>query len=70
MCIFCRKHAKGTEKWYLNPEGYTEEFFYKLSLLDRILHRKPKKVRQALVDNESAWYPLMTSKMLDMVNIR
>jgi len=62
-------HAKGTEKWYLNPEGYTEEFFYKLSLLDRILHRKPKKVRYALVDNESAWYPLMISKTLDKVNM-
>ena len=69
MCKFCRKHAKGTEKWYLNPENYTEEFFYKLSTLDRILHRKPKKVRLALKDNESAWYPLGVSKLMNITEM-
>ena len=61
MCKYCKTHAKGYGKWYLNPEGYNEELFYKLSKLDRILHRKPKKVRLALKDNESAWYPLGVS---------
>jgi ferredoxin len=69
MCKFCREHAKGHGKWYLNPEGYTEELFYKLSTLDRILGRKPKKVRDAIKSSDSAWYPLDISKQLDLVDL-
>jgi len=61
-------HAEGHGKWYLSPRGYTEEFFYKLTLLDRILGRPPKKVRDALKSSDSAWYPLPISKQLDMVD--
>ena len=69
MCKFCREHAKGHGKWYLNPEGYSEELFYKLSLLDRILGRKPKKVRDALKSADSAWYPMGISKQLNLVDL-
>ena len=69
MCKFCREHAKGHGKWYLNPEGYTEELFYKLSVLDRILGRKPKKLRDAIKSSDSAWYPLGISKQLGLVDL-
>ena len=69
MCKFCRKHAKGHGKWYLNPEGYTEELFHKLSLLDRILGREPKKVRDAQKSSDAAWYPLGISKQLELVDL-
>ncbi len=65
MCKFCKKHAKEHGKWYLNPEGYTEELFYKLTLLDRILNRQPRKVRNALKSSDSSWYPLQLSKQMD-----
>lgn len=68
MCKFCKKHAKEHGKWYLNPEGYTEELFYKLTLLDRILGRKPRKVRNALKSSDSSWYPLQLSKQMDLVD--
>ncbi|MEM2135282.1 MAG: 4Fe-4S binding protein [Candidatus Jordarchaeaceae archaeon] len=68
MCKFCKMHAQGYGKWYLNPKGFSEEFFYKLSLLDRILGREPRKVRDAKVVSESAWYPIRISKMMDEVN--
>ncbi len=61
-------HADGYDKWYLNPKGYTEELFYKLSLLDRILGREPKKVRDAIKGSDVPWYPVGISKQLDMVN--
>ena len=69
MCIFCRKHANGHGKWYLNPDGYSEELFYKLSKLDRILGRKPKKVRDALGSSDSSWYPMRISKQLGLVDL-
>ncbi|MBD3255078.1 MAG: 4Fe-4S dicluster domain-containing protein [Candidatus Lokiarchaeota archaeon] len=69
MCKFCKKHAEGHNKWYLNPKGYTDELFYKLSLLDRLLGRKPKKVRDALQSSDAAWYPLHISQQLDMVDL-
>ena len=68
MCKFCRKHAEGYGKWYLNPDAYSEELFYKLSLLDRILGRESKKVRKAINGADSAWFPLDTSKLLDMAD--
>lgn len=61
-------HAEGNGKWYLNPKGYTEELFYKLTLLDKILGRKPKKVRDAVRASDSGWYPIHISKQLDMVD--
>lgn len=69
MCKYCRKHSEGHGKWYLNPKSYTEEFFYKLSLLDRILHREPKKVRDAHKGVDAAWYPIGIIKTLDMVDL-
>ena len=69
MCKYCKAHAKKYGKWYLNPEGYTEELFYKLSLLDRILGRRPKKVRDADKGSDAAWYPLGISKQLDLVDL-
>jgi len=68
MCKYCKKHAEKYGKWYLNPKGYTEELFYKVSLLDKILGRKPKKVRDALKSADSGWYPVHISKQLDMVD--
>lgn len=68
MCKFCRKHAEGYGKWYLNPDAYSEELFYKLSLLDRILGRESKKVRKAINGADSVWFPLDTSKLLDMAD--
>jgi NAD-dependent dihydropyrimidine dehydrogenase PreA subunit len=69
MCKYCKKHAADKYgKWYLNPDGYTEELFYKVSLLDRILGREPKKVKDAIASSDSAWYPLNISKQLDMVD--
>jgi len=68
MCKYCRKHAEGYDKWYLNPKGYSGELFYKLSLLDRILGRESKMVREAINGADSAWYPLDISKLLDMVD--
>ena len=68
MCKYCRKHAGGYGKWYLNPNAYSEELFYKLSLLDRILGRESKRVREAIKGADSAWFPLPTSKLLDMLD--
>ena len=62
-------HAESHGKWYLNPKGYSEELFNKLSLLDRILGRKSKKVRVALKGNDSSWFPKDISKLMDMTDM-
>ncbi len=69
LCEFCRKHAEEYGKWYLNPKGYSEEFFRKLSIFDRILHRQPRKVRELWEVSDAAWYPLSISKTLDLVDL-
>ncbi len=69
MCKFCKEHAGGYGKWYLNPDGYSEEIFTKLSTLDRILGRPSKKVREVYKSADSAWYPLTISKKLDLADI-
>ncbi len=62
-------HAEKYGKWYLNPKGYTEEFFYKLSLLDRILGRESKKVRRVKNSVDLSWHPLKLSKQLDLADL-
>jgi len=68
LCDFCRKHAEKYGKWYLNPKGYSEELFYKLTALDRILNRKPRKEREMWKYSDAAWYPLPISRTLDLVD--
>ena len=62
-------HAESHGKWYLNPKSYSEELFNKLSLLDRILGRKPKRVRAALKHNDSSWAPKTIARLMDITDL-
>jgi NAD-dependent dihydropyrimidine dehydrogenase PreA subunit len=49
MCRYCRLHAEKYGKWYLNPKSYSEELFYKLGLIEKVLRSK-KSIREIAME--------------------